>query len=135
MLIFVCLLFNKWRWSCDFLPLLPTHPGTVDDCPALFQFWIIPELCHELRAFAVKIENTSLNSCNLLISFNVKSLFTSVLIDEAMSKVAALLLADSSLEDRTTMSPETICRRTELCLCTTYFEFQEVFTNKWMELL
>ena len=77
--------------------------------------------------FAVKIENTTLNGCDLLVSFHVKSLLTSVPIDEAMSRVATLLLADSSLEERTTMSPATICQLTELCLRTTYFEFQEDF--------
>ena len=83
----------------------------------------------------VKIENTALNSCDLLVSFDVKSLFTSVPINEEMSEVATLLLANSSLEDRTTMSPATICRLTELCLHATYFEFQEVFMSRWMELL
>ena len=77
--------------------------------------------------FARKIEDTTLNSCDLLVSFDVKNLFTNVPIDEAMSRVATLLHADDSLEDRTTMSPATICQLTELCLRTTYFEFQEEF--------
>ena len=44
-----------------------------------------------------------------------------------------VLLADSSLEDRTTMSPVTICQLTELSLCTTYFEFSGgvLWTGGW----
>ena len=73
--------------------------------------------------FARKIENTTLNSCDLLVSFDVRNLFTNVPVDEAMVRVAMLL----DLEDRTTMSPATICQLTELCLRTMYFEFQEEF--------
>ena len=39
----------------------------------------------------------------------------------------ALLHAGNGLEDRTTMSATTICKLTELCLRTTYFDFQEEF--------
>ena len=77
--------------------------------------------------FAKKIDNISLNSCDLIVSFDVKNLFTNVPINEVMSRVQVLLDADESLEDRTTMSPATICQLTELCLRTTYFEFQEEF--------
>ena len=61
------------------------------------------------------------------MSFDVQNLFTNVPIDEALSRVAKLLHEDSTLQDRTTMSPTTICHLTELCLRTTYFEFQEEF--------
>ena len=79
--------------------------------------------------FAKKIDNISLNSCDLLVSFDVKNLFT---IDETMSRVAVLLDADGSLEDRTTTSPATICQLTELCLRTTYstLSFKRSFMNR-----
>ena len=32
--------FYRWRWSCDFLPSLPVHPGMVDDHSASFNLWI-----------------------------------------------------------------------------------------------
>ena len=80
--------------------------------------------------FARKIENTTLNSCDLLVSFDVKNLSTSIPIDEVMTRVAMLLGADKSLEDRTTMSPATIYQLTELCLRTTYFEFREEFYER-----
>ena len=65
--------------------------------------------------FARNIDNILFNNCDLLVSFDVKNLFTNVPIDEAVSRVAVLLDADGGLEDRTTMSPETICQLTELC--------------------
>ena len=77
--------------------------------------------------FAEMIESTTLSSCDLLVSFDIKNLFTNVPIPETMSRVAALLHADNGLEDRTTMSATTICKPTELCLRTTYFEFHEEF--------
>ena len=77
--------------------------------------------------FAEMIESTTLSSCDLLVSFDIKNLFTNVPIPETMSRVAALLHADNGLEDRTTMSATTICKLTELCLRTTYFEFHEEF--------
>ena len=68
------------------------------------------------------IESTTLSSCDRLVCFDMKSLFTNVPIPEMMSRVAAILHADNGLEDRITMSVITIFRLTELCLCTTYFE-------------
>ena len=79
------------------------------------------------KHFVTKIRNITLKSCDQLVSFDVQNLFTNVPIDEALSRVAKLLHEDSTLQDRTTMSPTTICHLTELCLRTTYFEFQEEF--------
>ena len=78
------------------------------------------------KHFVAKIRNITLKSCAQLVSFDVQNLFTNV-PDEALSRVAKLLHEDSTLEDRTTMSPTTIFHLTELCLRTTYFEFQEEF--------
>ena len=79
------------------------------------------------KHFVTKIRNITLKSCDQLVSFDVQNLFTNVPIDEALSRVAKLLHEDSTLQDRTNMSPMTICHLTELCLRTTYFEFQEEF--------
>ena len=76
--------------------------------------------------FAEMFENTTLSSCDLLVSFDVKNLFTNVPIHEVPS-IAAFLHVDNGLEDRTTMSAATICQLTELCFCTTYFDVQEEF--------
>ena len=77
--------------------------------------------------FVEKIRNIKLDEKDLLVSFDVQSLFTKVPIDEALSRLAIQLENDDTLEERTFMTPSTICHLTELCLRTTYFEFQEDF--------
>ena len=44
-----------------------------------------------LEHFVQKIANTTLNRCDLLVSFDIKSLFTNVPVDEVVSRVAALM--------------------------------------------
>ena len=59
------------------------------------------------------------------MSFDVKSLFTRVLIQEALEVVHKRLVGDDTLADRTQMTPPTICRLTELCMKSTYFAFED----------
>ena len=77
-----------------------------------------------------KLETITLEENDLLVSFDVQSLFTRVSIDEAMARVAELLHKDENLE-QTSLTPTSICRLTELCLRTTYFEYQgEIYEQK-----
>ena len=66
--------------------------------------------------------NVKLDDEDLMVSFDVCSLFTKVPIDEAMLIVAKKLEEDESLGDRTSLTPSSICQLTELCLQTTYFQ-------------
>ena len=52
-----------------------------------------------------------------------------------MSRIATLLHADNNLEDRTTMSPVTICRLTELCYEPHILSFRRSSINRRMGLL
>ena len=61
---------------------------------------------------------------DLMVSFDVKSLFTNVPIDDVLIILMERLQDDETLGDRTTMDPSCICYLTELCLCSTYFAFQ-----------
>lgn len=62
-----------------------------------------------------------------MLSFDVVSLFTKVPIAEALVTISDLLSQDESLEERTAIPAEDICALTELCLRSTYFEFQGRF--------
>ena len=65
---------------------------------------------------------------DLMVSFDVKSLFTNVPIDDVLIILMEKLQDDETLilGDRTTMDPSCtcICYLTELCLRSTYFAFQ-----------
>ena len=60
-----------------------------------------------------------------MVSFDVKSLFTRVPIQEALQVIEKRLVEDDTLEDRILMTPNTICHLTELCMKSTYFAFED----------
>ena len=64
----------------------------------------------------VKTETT-----DILVSFDVKSLFTSVPVGEACMAVEKRLEEDGDLENRSEMSPKEIAALAKTCLETTYF--------------
>ena len=74
--------------------------------------------------FVDEIKNWVLQPTDLMVSFDVKSLFTNVPINDAMVILRERLEMDESLGDRTAMSPLQICDLTDLCLNSTYFSFQ-----------
>ena len=59
-----------------------------------------------------------------MVSFDVKALFTSVLIQPAITIIKKLLEEDQSLQQRTTMSVNNITCLLEFCLKSTYFTYQ-----------
>ena len=69
--------------------------------------------------FVEKISDLELRYSDLMVSFGVKSLFTQTPVDEAMEVVVRRSRSDDDLEDRTTLSRQTVCQLTELCLTST----------------
>ena len=59
-----------------------------------------------------------------MVSFDVKTLFTSVPIQPAITIIKKLLEEDQSLQQRTTMSVNNIICLLEFCLKSTYFTYQ-----------
>ena len=59
----------------------------------------------------------------LLVSFNASSLFTNVLVREAVDVICNRLQGDNTLHERTALQPNSIAALLELCLCSTYFCF------------
>ena len=72
-------------------------------------------------AHFVEIATLELQETDIMVSFDVKSLFTRVPIQEALQVIEERLREDVTLDDRTLMSPSTICNLTELCMRSTYF--------------
>ena len=67
---------------------------------------------------SVHVENDE-----VLVSFDVSSLFTNVPVGEAVSIIRERLREDGTLGDRTSLSPEWIADLLEMCLRSTYFSF------------
>ena len=64
----------------------------------------------------------SMDDQDLMVSFNVVSLFTKVPIEEALEIIHTQLQEDQILEERTNIPPDQICRLTEMFLRSTYFQ-------------
>ena len=74
-----------------------------------------------------QIKECELDEDDRMVSFDVVSLFTRVSVNEAIEVVSSRLAEDNSLEERTTLSPESICQLARLCLQSTYFQFRGSF--------
>ena len=64
---------------------------------------------------------------DLMVSYDVTSLFTQVPIDEALKVVKARRTKDPTLVDRTSIPVPQLVELIELCLRSTYFRFQNNF--------
>ena len=71
------------------------------------------------------IRNLTLQESDLLVSFDVKSLFTRVPITEVLQVAHSKLVNDETLEDCTVMTPSTTCELAQMCMDSTYFAFKD----------
>ena len=67
------------------------------------------------------MEQIRLGKNDILVSFDVISLFTNVPVEEAKER----LLSDITLSQRTNLSPENVHDLLKLCLTTTCFQWRE----------
>ena len=74
------------------------------------------------RKFKISI---AIHDSEIMVSFDVKSLFTKVPMDEALEIMQEKLKNDETLEDRTSFSAKTITNLIKFCMKTTYFGFKD----------
>ena len=77
--------------------------------------------------FVTKMEQIRLGKNDILVSFDVVSLFTNVPVEEACNIAKERLLSDITLSQRTNLSPENVHDLLKLCLTTTCFQWREKF--------
>ena len=77
--------------------------------------------------FVERLQEVRIRPEDLLVSFDVTSLFTQVPIDEALEVVRARLTKDPTLTDRTCIPVPQLVELIKLCLRSTYFQFKSNF--------
>ena len=79
------------------------------------------------QEFLKQLEDIQMGPDDIIMSYDVKALFTSVPIKPALKIIQKLLEEDHTLPQRTTMTVKNIICLLEFCLTSTYFTFQEKF--------
>ncbi|XP_071344169.1 uncharacterized protein [Trachinotus anak] len=77
--------------------------------------------------FVSKARNLKMEPDETMVSYDVTSLFTCIPTVEASATVRERLTQDNSLQNRTNLKPGHICQLLDLCLNTTYFQFDGKF--------
>ena len=79
------------------------------------------------KELVTKMEQIRLSENDILVRFDVVSLFTNFPVEEACIIAKERLLLDSTLPQRTSLSPENIYDLLKLCLTTTFFQWREKY--------
>ena len=81
--------------------------------------------------FMEVMKDVCIDSDEIMVSFDVSSLFTNVPIEEAIEVIHGMLHDDETLGDRTALLPGIISKLLETCLKSTYFCYRgEYFEQK-----
>ena len=84
-----------------------------------------PSYLENANHFIEGLQHVRLEEDEIMVSFDVKSLFTSVPVPAAMQAVKEVLLEDSSFEERNKIAPDTVLEMLNVCLNSTDFNFKE----------
>ena len=76
-----------------------------------------------------KLSNIHINDDECLLSYDMTALFTSVPVDESIRIINDLLVNDTSLNNRTKLSPQQVTDL-RVCLKTTYFKHNGTFYSQ-----
>ena len=82
---------------------------------------------HNNEEFLQHLKGIQLGQDEVIISYDVKVLFTSVPIQSALTIIEKLLKEDPGLQQRTTMTVKNIICLLELCLRSAYFTLQNQY--------
>ena len=107
------------------LPNIPSvQTRNIPDLPLAGQ---TPSLVMNSQCFVEYIQHTHLRPTEMMVSFDIKSLFTNIPMDEALEVIHRGLSEDELLGDRTILTAEKVTHLLELCLRTTYFSFRREY--------
>ena len=79
---------------------------------------------HDFRNMILK---ERIDESEIIVSFDVKTLYTNVPIDKTLEVIGNKLINDQSLEERSVLSPEQITKLVEVCLKITYFVYNSEY--------
>ena len=71
-----------------------------------------------------KVDGKVITEDETLVSFDVKSLFTSVPVRDAIAVIGEIIQADEDFENRTKITSTTLVELLEICLSSTSFRFR-----------
>ena len=83
--------------------------------------------CKNSNAFSQFIRQQTIDPDEIIISFDVESLYTNIPITDALLVIKDLLNYDTTLQDRTNLLPDQILEQLEFLLRTTFFIFNGEF--------
>ena len=86
-----------------------------------------PHHVQNSQEFLKQLGDIKMGPDDIIMSYDVKALFTSVPIKPALKIIKKFLEEDQTLPQRTTMTVNNITCLLEFCLTSTYFTFQEKF--------
>ncbi len=72
------------------------------------------------------MEGIVMDESEMLVSYDVKSLFTSIPVEESIAICERKLREDDTLDDRTGMNVETIVQMLRFCLTSTSFQYKHI---------
>ncbi len=81
-------------------------------------------------SFVDEIKNITVCESDILVSYDVVSLYTKVPVKESLTCIRAKLETDDTLSDRTNLTVDEIVKACALCLGSTYFTFQNTFYHQ-----
>ena len=90
----------------------------------------IPSFIKNTEDFIAQLQNVTIAPDEVMVSFDVKSLFTSVPAKEATTAILETITSDSTFCERTKLAPRTLIALLNLCLTATNFKF----LNEYYEL-
>ena len=86
-----------------------------------------PHLMKNSSAFVERVSVMELEARDCLVNFDITNLFTQVPVDEALKVLEERLSADDTLTERTSIPVPQLTKLIEICLQTTFFQFQDTF--------
>ena len=94
----------------------------------------LPYQVQNNKEFIQHLEGIQLSSDEIIVSYDVKALFTSVPIQPALNIIKKFLKDNTELHQRTSVTLKHITCLLEFCMKSTYFTFQDKYYKQWKEL-